>query len=166
MVALLVLSGLLNLAYYLPILRIAVFEPGDDRRVREPTAWLVAPPVFAALAAVVLGLNPDAGARFWFLAESAARSVAAHAPEFLTGGLPVSRRTAAGLGVVVAALAALDVIGFLSGAEHHGGIWNSVPLGDLALGALGAGVLVGFSKRILKRLLSRPESYYDRTRQP
>lgn len=78
----------------------------------------------------------------------------------------MSRRTAAGLGVVIAALAALDVIGFLSGAEHHGGIWNSVPLGDLALGVLGAGVLVWFSKRILKRLLSRPESYYDGTRQP
>ena len=88
MVFLLVVSGLLNLAYYLPILRIAVFEAADDRRVREPSAWLVAPPVLAALAAIVLGLAPDAGARFWFLAESAARSVAASAPEFLTGGLP------------------------------------------------------------------------------
>jgi len=78
----------------------------------------------------------------------------------------VSRRTVAGLGVAVAALTAFDVIGFLSGAEHHGGIWNSVPLGDLALGVLGAGVLVWFSKRILKRLLSRPESYYNGTRQP
>ncbi len=73
---------------------------------------------------------------------------------------------AAGLGGVIAALAALDVLGFLSGAEHHGGIWNSVPLGDLALGALGAGILVWFAKRILKRLLSRPENYYDGTRQP
>ncbi len=73
----------------------------------------------------------------------------------------MSRRTAAGLGVVIAALAALDVLGFLSGSEHHGGFWNSVPLGDLALGVLGAGVLVWFAKRILKRLLSRPESYYD-----
>ena len=73
----------------------------------------------------------------------------------------MSRRTAAGLGVVVAALTALDVLGFLSGSEHHGGFWNSVPLGDLALGVLGAGILVWFSKRILKRLLSRPESYYD-----
>ena len=71
---------------------------------------------------------------------------------------------AAGLGVVIAALAALDVLGFLSGSEHHGGFWNSVPLGDLALGALGAGVLVWFSKRILKRLLSRPESYYEADR--
>lgn len=73
----------------------------------------------------------------------------------------MNRRTAAGLGVVIAALAALDVLGFLSGAEHHGGFWNSVPLGDLALGVLGAGVLVWFSKRILKRLVSRPESYYE-----
>ena len=72
----------------------------------------------------------------------------------------MSRRTAAGLGGVVAALAALDLVGFLSGAEHHGGIWNSVPLGDLVLGVLGTGVLVWFSKRFLKRLLSRPESYY------
>lgn len=73
----------------------------------------------------------------------------------------MSRRTAAGAGVVIAALAALDVLGFLSGSEHHGGFWNSAPLGDLALGVLGAGVLVWFAKRILKRLLSRPESYYD-----
>lgn len=78
----------------------------------------------------------------------------------------MSRRTAAGLGVAVAALTALDVVGFWSGSEHHGGIWNSVPLGDLALGALGAGVLVWFSKRILKRWLSRPESYYDGAGQP
>ena len=68
---------------------------------------------------------------------------------------------ATGTGAVIAALAALDVLGFLSGSEHYGGIWNRVPLGDLALGALGTGVLVWFSKRILKRLLSRPESYYD-----
>lgn len=78
----------------------------------------------------------------------------------------MSRRTTAGLGAVVAALAGLDVLGFLSGAEHHGGFWNSVPLGDLVLGALGAGVLVWFSKGILKRLLSRPESYYDKGRRP
>ena len=89
-VALLVTSGLLNLAYYLPILRIAVFESGETRSVREPSAWLVAPPLLAALAAVVLGCAPDAGARFWFLAESAARSVAAGVPELVTGlgGVP------------------------------------------------------------------------------
>lgn len=73
----------------------------------------------------------------------------------------MTKRGAAGLGVLIAALAALDALGFLSGSEHHGGFWNSVPLGDLALGVLGAGVLVWFSKRILKRLLSRPEGYYE-----
>ena len=73
----------------------------------------------------------------------------------------MSRRAAAALGLVVAVLAALDVLGFLSGSEHHGGVWNSVPLGDLALGALGAGLLAWFARRVLKRLLSRPESYYD-----
>ena len=36
-----------------------------------------------------------------------------------------------------------------------------MPLGDLALGALGAGLLAWFARRVLKRLLSRPESYYD-----
>ena len=74
----------------------------------------------------------------------------------------MSRRTAAGLAIVIAALTAFDVLGFLSGSEHHGGFWNSVPLGDLALGVLGAGVLVWFAKRVLKRLLSRDENYYDR----
>ena len=61
----------------------------------------------------------------------------------------------------MAVLVGLDVVAFLSGSEHHGGFWNSVPLGDLALGALGAGGLVWFSRRILKRFLSRPESYYQ-----
>ncbi len=61
----------------------------------------------------------------------------------------------------MAVLVGLDVVAFLSGSEHHGGFWNSVPLGDLALGALGAGGLAWFSRRILKRFLSRPESYYQ-----
>ena len=82
---LLVVSGLLNLAYYLPILRIAVFEGAGARTGAEPSAWLVGPPVFAALAAVVLGLAPDAGVRFWFLAESAARSVAGGVSDAVAG---------------------------------------------------------------------------------
>ena len=84
-VVLLVVSGLMNLAYYLPILRIAVFEPGDGRPAREPSPWLVTPPLLAALAAIALGVAPDIGPRFWSLAESAAVSVAAAAPELLTG---------------------------------------------------------------------------------
>ena len=73
----------------------------------------------------------------------------------------MSRRAAAALGLVVVVLAGLDGLAFLSGAEHHGGFWNSVPLGDVALGALGAGLLAWFARRVLKPLLSRPESYYD-----
>lgn len=73
----------------------------------------------------------------------------------------MSRRASAALALVVVVLAGLDGLAFLSGTEHHGGFWNSVPLGDLALGALGAALLAWFARRILKRLLSRPESYYE-----
>ena len=67
----------------------------------------------------------------------------------------------AALGTGMAALVGLDVLGFLSGSEHHGGFWNSLPLGDLVLGMLAGGMLVWFARRILKRFLTRPESYYD-----
>ena len=88
--ALLVTSGLLNLAYYLPILRIAFFEGGHPRGVSEPSSWLVAPPALAALAAIILGVAPNAGVRFWFLAEQAAQSVLRGAPDLLArfGGAP------------------------------------------------------------------------------
>ena len=81
----------------------------------------------------------------------------------------MSRRKPVGLailGAFLAALVGLDVLGFLSGAEHHGGFWNSVPLGDLVLGMAGAQVLVWFARRILKPLLSRPEHYYDGDNSP
>ena len=76
-------------------------------------------------------------------------------------GKPIGMAT---LAVSLTALVGLDFLGFLgflSGAEHHGGFWNSLPLGDLVLGTLAAGMLVWFSRRILKRFLTRPESYYD-----
>ena len=73
--------------------------------------------------------------------------------------IPGAGPRAALLGTL-AVLAAADLAGFVSGAEHHGGFWNSVPLGDLALGGLGALGLAWFARRVLKRLLSRPESYY------
>ena len=74
------------------------------------------------------------------------------------------RPRAAVAGIGIAVLAGLDGLAFRSGSEHHGGFWNSVPLGDLALGALGAAVLVWFGRRVLKRLVSRPERYYDGAR--
>ena len=83
--ALLVVSGLLNFAYYLPILRIAFLEGERPPGVREPSPWLVLPPALAALAALVLGVAPNAGARFWFLAESAARRAASTLPDGRAG---------------------------------------------------------------------------------
>lgn len=75
------------------------------------------------------------------------------------------RWTPGGL-AAVALLAGLDGLAFWSGAEHHGAFWNSVPLADLALGALGAGALAWFARRVLKRFLARPESYYHGAREP
>lgn len=63
-------------------------------------------------------------------------------------------------GIAMVVVIGLDVLAFFSGAEHHGGFWNSAPLGDLALGALGAGLLIWFARGVLKRLLTRPEHYY------
>lgn len=72
----------------------------------------------------------------------------------------------AGAGAVLAALIGLDVLSFLSGAEHHGGFWNSLPMGDLGLGAAGAGLLTWFALRVLKRFLSRPENHYRERPEP
>lgn len=88
--ALLVTSGLLNLGYYLPILRIAFFESPPRGGVGlggEPTPWLWAPPAFAAVSAVALGIWPDAAVGFFSLAAAAARQVAEAAPEALALGL-------------------------------------------------------------------------------
>lgn len=72
----------------------------------------------------------------------------------------------AGASAVAAALVGLDALSFLSGAEHHGGFWNSVPLGDLGLGAAGAGLLTWFAVRVLKRFLARPEDHYRERPEP
>lgn len=83
---LLVTSGVLNLAYFLPIVRIAVFEPGDPGQVSRPSRWLLLPPLLAIACALVLGVAPDLGAGFWSLADMAARSVA-------EGGAPLTAGT-------------------------------------------------------------------------
>ncbi len=82
-IAVLLASGLLNLAYYGPVLRIAWFEAGADRGWREPTWWLAGPPAVTAMAALVLGLFPEFGVHFWSLAGRAAREVTLRAPALL-----------------------------------------------------------------------------------
>lgn len=86
-VVLLVASGLLNLAYYFPIVRTAVFEPGHPGAVARPPNLLQQPPLFAILFAVALGVWPNAGLMFWNLAQLAAMYVGAGAAE-LTAALP------------------------------------------------------------------------------
>jgi len=59
-----------------------------------------------------------------------------------------------------AVLIAADLAVFLSGAEHHGGFWNAVPLWDLAFGFLGGGLLILGAKTVVKSALGRSEDYY------
>jgi multicomponent Na+:H+ antiporter subunit D len=74
-VAVLVLSGLLNVAYFFPIVYAAFF--GGEGRVRfdegSPALWV--PLALTAVATIVLGLAPSAGLGFHDLAWQAARSV-------------------------------------------------------------------------------------------
>ena len=78
-VAVLVISGLLNLAYLFPVVYSAFFEAphGEVRRER----WtLTAPLAFTAFVVILLGEMPDLGVGFYRLAWNAAASVA--------GGMP------------------------------------------------------------------------------
>ncbi len=86
---LLVASGVLNLAYYLPIVRTAVFEPGDPGPVARPPNLLLQPPLFAILFAIALGVWPNAGLMFWNLARMSAMAVAPGAAAFAEA-LPVA----------------------------------------------------------------------------
>jgi multicomponent Na+:H+ antiporter subunit D len=77
-IAVLVLSGLLNVAYFLPIVRSAFFEgPREPVRFDEPGMALWLPLALTATLALVLGLVPDAGLHFYSLAWKAARAIAA-----------------------------------------------------------------------------------------
>ena len=74
------------------------------------------------------------------------------------------RRTAAALAAVAVVLVGLEAAGWLAGEEHHGGVWNSIPLFDLAFGFGGAAALWLLAKRLMGPLLSRRESWSDNRR--
>lgn len=57
-------------------------------------------------------------------------------------------------------LVGLDLLGLFTGAEHHGGFWNSIPLWDAGFGFAGGALLVFAAKLLVKPLLHRPEDYY------
>ncbi len=85
-VAVLLLSGLLNFAYYIPILRAAWFDEPSRTQFRKASWLLAGPPAATAAVAVALGLFPDFGVGFWSLAAEAAASVVESVPATLAGG--------------------------------------------------------------------------------
>lgn len=79
-VAVLVASGLLNLAYFLPIVHAAFLGGSEPRRFAEPSPALWVPPALTALGAIWLGLSPDAWPAFYRLAWAAASAAAGVLP--------------------------------------------------------------------------------------
>ncbi len=82
----LVLSGLLNFAYFFPIVHAAFFR-GERRPIRfaEPRAALWLPLAVTATISLVLGIYPDAGLALYHLAWNAAESVVGNGHALLTG---------------------------------------------------------------------------------
>ncbi|MDP3541967.1 MAG: proton-conducting transporter membrane subunit [Elusimicrobiota bacterium] len=80
-IAVLIVSAVLNFAYFFPIVHSAFFgKGGGNLRLEEPSAALWGPPVLTALGALAVGLFPDAGASLYRLAWAAARACAGGAP--------------------------------------------------------------------------------------
>jgi multicomponent Na+:H+ antiporter subunit D len=87
--AVLVISGLLNFAYFFPIVYSAFFDhAATPLRFDEagPTLWL--PLAATAIISVILGIYPNAGPALYQLAWKAAESVISGPLHMLAGGLP------------------------------------------------------------------------------
>jgi multicomponent Na+:H+ antiporter subunit D len=83
------LSGLLNFAYFFPIISSAFFGPGMTTfRRHEAGLALWAPLACTALIALLLGIVPNAGLEFYRLAWQAAESLSAGPGRLQAGGLP------------------------------------------------------------------------------
>jgi multicomponent Na+:H+ antiporter subunit D len=85
--AVLVLSGLLNFAYFFPIVHAGFFR-GEKTRFRfdEPAWTLWLPLAVTGAGSLVLGVFPDLGFSFYRLAWQAAESLVAPGPILLAGG--------------------------------------------------------------------------------
>jgi len=75
-IVVLVISGLLNLAYFFPIVYDAFFLPAHGKVTPERLS-MTAPLAVTAVVALLLGIVPDLGVAFLRLAQSAAMSVVA-----------------------------------------------------------------------------------------
>jgi multicomponent Na+:H+ antiporter subunit D len=85
--AILVLSGLLNFAYFFPIIYTAFFGQGAAPvRYNEASAALWVPLAITALLSLVLGIVPNAGLALYHLAWQAATSLIADTGHRLAGG--------------------------------------------------------------------------------
>jgi multicomponent Na+:H+ antiporter subunit D len=75
--AILVISGLLNAAYFFPIVHIAFFREGDKglEGKKEASPLMVAPLVITAILSVLLGIYPDLFFKFFKLAGSITASI-------------------------------------------------------------------------------------------
>ena len=75
-VGLLLLSGVLNAAYFFPILHVAFFRKSDEyASFSEAPALMVVPLALTALASIVLGIAPNLGVHAWDLARGIAAAV-------------------------------------------------------------------------------------------
>ncbi|HET9489918.1 MAG TPA: proton-conducting transporter membrane subunit [Methylomirabilota bacterium] len=73
-VATLSASTVLNIAYFAPIV-IRAFRPGREGPIQEAPLPLLVPLLVTAAGGLLLGVDPDAGARLWSLAQAVAVSV-------------------------------------------------------------------------------------------
>lgn len=75
-VGLLLLSGVLNAAYFFPIVHVAFFRKNDEyASYSEAPAMMVVPLALTAIASVVLGIAPNLGVHAWDLAREIAVAV-------------------------------------------------------------------------------------------
>ncbi|MGH7313239.1 MAG: proton-conducting transporter membrane subunit, partial [Candidatus Rokuibacteriota bacterium] len=74
-VATLSASTVLNIAYFAPIV-VRAFRTGSGAPMHEAPLRILAPLLVTAAAGLLLGVDPDAGARLWSLAQAVAASVA------------------------------------------------------------------------------------------
>jgi multicomponent Na+:H+ antiporter subunit D len=86
-VAVLLLSGVLNLAYFFPIVRAAYFDGPGGAEIQEAGILITGPLLVTAAAALLLGIFPDAVASFHSLAWQVAGEIA-WSPVHLAGGAP------------------------------------------------------------------------------
>lgn len=85
----LVLSGLLNMAYFMPIILTAFFGPGESAAPsREARALMWIPLALTALLSVALGIAPNAGPGLYHLAWQAVGQIMPGAAPILLGGAP------------------------------------------------------------------------------